>query len=403
MYCKGCGHPLGDPEVDLHDPDGLSDVAQSMGIQPENEDAHLIVRDGEKGWRYYCADLGQVTSIVEEPPNVTQAKESGEGEGGEPKTEPESSVEPDPNGVYDLPEERDPLSVLRDVITKPFIGLNDEQVDEVRDWAMDYGGQLPPDILQDVLENMSGVQKQTAALARQKYEVKLNRWIQDQSQGERGPPIGVSAQPPPTRTGRGAGGGTGPAGSSASEPGGPPDGGAPPPSPGSSDSPPPEDLVTYRRGRRTKRRNDALDTAAQEAAQQMAQEMTGEFMREFGRYFGLPAKLLEAKIEKDPDWAFEKLEQWDINIDAFLEPSDSRKQELQERHSGHEVDRDVDEALERTKQPREERLEPEREHPEPEDDMSGLFDEEEEEVETAEEEAPNGLFDDEDAIPQRSD
>lgn len=362
MYCKGCGHALGDPEEDLHDPEGLSDVAQSMGIKPENEDAHLIVRDGEKGWRYYCAELGQVTSIVEEPPNVTQAKESGEGEGGEPKTEPESSAAADPNGVYDLPEEKDPLTVLRDVITKPFIGLNDEQIAEVRDWAMDYGGQLPPDILQDVLENMSGVQKQTAALARQKYEVKLNRWIQDQSQGERGPPIGVSAQPPPARRSGGGGGSTGAAGPSAPEPQGPPDGGAPPPSTGGSEAPPTDDLVSYRRGRRTKRRNDALDTAAEEAAQQVAREVSGELVKEFGRYFGLPAKVLEAKAERDPDWFFEKLEKWDINLDAFLEPSDARKEEIREQARGPEVDRDVDDALDRVKESRDNIKNPAKSH-----------------------------------------
>lgn len=394
MYCKTCGTQLGDPEEDLHDPEGLSDVAQELDIQPENEDAHLVVKDGSRGWRYFCSELGQITSIVPEPPDGGSDKGDREGEGGEPKREKRQQPEAEPETVYDLPEEKNPMQVLADVVTKPFIGLNQEQIDEVRDWAQDYGGQLPPDILQDILENMSGVQKQTAALARQKYEVKLNKWIQEQQTDRDGPPIGVSAQPPARRRRRSRGGGT------ASGGGGSPEQPEPQPSePSGSDPIPRGDLATYRRGRRTRRRNDALDVATEEAARQIAQEASGEIAREFSRYFGIPAKILEAKAERDPDWFFEKLEQWDIDLDAFLEPSESRKRELEERRRGPAVDREADEALRRTQ----ERTEAE---PPPEGDEleRNLFDDEEEEVTEEEQpEAPEGLFDDEEIPAQRGD
>lgn len=399
MYCKGCGYALGDPEQDLHDPEGLSDVAQELGIQPENEDAHLIVRDGEKGWRYYCADKGQVTSIVPEPPGGGGDKGNREGQGGEPKSVSEQQAQAEPNEVYDVREEKDPVTILAEVVTKPFIGLNEDQVAEVRDWAEDYDGQLPPDMLEDILANMSGVQNQTAALARQKYEVKLNKWVQKQSQGDEGPPIGVTAQPPPGRRSRGGrrGGRTGGSGGSPSpEPAG---SGSPPRRGGSDENIPTGDLSTYRRGRRTRRRNDALDTAAQEAAQQVAQEMTGELVREFGRFFSLPAKVIEAKIERDPDWALEKMEQWDINLDAFLEPSEERKEEMREQARGPEVDQDVDAALEQTQGERRER------HPPPEEQEVGaeVFDEDEEETPPPERDAPEGLFDEEELPTQRGD
>lgn len=365
MYCKTCGHELRDPEEDLHDPDGLSDVAQDLGIQPENEDAHLVVKDGSRGWRYFCSELGQITSIVPDPPEKKVTKDNGEGEGPEPKEQTERKPRREPEQVYDLPEEKDPATVLAEVVTKPFIGLNEEQIAEVRDWAEDYGGQLPPDILEDVLGNMAGVQKQTAALARQKYEVKLNRWIQDQSSHDDGPPIGVSAQPPPPPRRRERGRGRSrPRDSESRER---------PDSSGPEDIPR-EHLPSYRRGRRTKRRNDALDIAAEEAARQAAQEVSGEMMREIARYFGLPGKIIEAKIERDPDWAFEVIERLDIDIFKLMEPSEARKRELEQQGAGPEVDRDADRALEETRQ-----RQPPEEHPmePPEEEVgSEIFDEE---------------------------
>lgn len=373
MYCKGCGFALGDPEEDLHDPEGLSDVAQDLGIAPENEDAHLIVRDGEKGWRYYCSELGQVTSIVGEPPG--EDKGDRKGEGAPPKEDSEPTERGRPKEIYDLPEDKSPTEVLAEVVTSPFLGLNEDQIDEVRDWAEDYNGQIPPDMLESILGNMSGVQKQAAALARQKYEVKLNKWVQEQAQGDEGPPIGVTAQPP-KRERSSRGGTRGEGGGSATEPQPPPEGRN-----GSQSDRLPDDLSRYRRVRRTRRRNNAADIAVEEAAKNIAQEMSGEMAQNFGRYFSLPAKILEAKAEKDPDWFFEKLEQWDIDIDDILEPSESRKQEMREQ-SPSSVDMEADEALEQTQsetteddffdeEPEEDQLE--------EDDM-GLF---EDEVEAA--------------------
>lgn len=381
MYCKGCGFALGDPEEDLHDPEGLSDVAQDLGIAPENEDAHLVVRDGEKGWRYYCSELGQVTSIVAEPPG--EDKGNREGEGAPPKEQAEQEERQAPKGgsggrkVYDIPEEKSPITVLADVVTSPFLGLNEDQVNEVRDWAEDYDGQLPPDMLESILANMSGVQKQAAALARQKYEVKLNKWVQEQAQGDEGPPIGVTAQPPKrgrggrSRGGRGRRGGEG-GGSSERQP----------PPGGRGGEPPddmPEDLRRYRRVRRTERRNDAADVAMETAAKEIAREIGPQFASNFGRYFSLPAKILEAKAEKDPDWFFEKLEQWDIDIDDVLEPSQSRKEDMRQQNESP-VDREADEALDRLR--------------DDEGDMEqdDFFDDEEGEMEEVEDE--DGIFDD---------
>lgn len=374
MYCKSCGHKLNDPEYDLHDPEGLSEVAQDLGIAPANEDAHLIVRDGEKGWRYYCSENGQVTSIEEEPPG----KGNREGEGPPPKEESEQPKRESPKrreGIYDLPEEKSPIQVLAEVVSSPFLGLNEDQISEVRDWAEDYNGQLPPDMLESILGNMSGVQKQAAALARQKYEVKLNKWVQERAEGDKGPPIGVTAQP---RSGqeRGSDGG-GRSSSAGSQP--------QRRSRTTTAEYPTDDLRRYRRIRRTERRNDAADIAAEEAARQIAKEMSGEFAKNFGRYFSLPAKVLEAKAEKDPDWFFEKLEQWDIDLDAFLEPSESRKQEMVEDRT-NEVDREADRALEQTRSQHMEPVPVKQEE---------LFDDEEEDIE----EESGGMFDELEASP----
>lgn len=330
-YCKACGKEIGAPENDLHDPDNLMEIVEG-GVS--NENAHLKAKDGKHGPRIYCGELGQITKVVDKPP------EEGKGEGEEPKEDSEDRPRRRESGkVYDLPEEKSPGEVLAEVVTSPFLGLNESQIQEVRDWAEDYNGQLPPDMLESVLSNMSGVQKQAAALARQKYEVKLNKWVQEQAEADEGPPIGVTAQPQPGRSR--SGGGRSGGGEQRRSPQPPPDRRS-----GSrSGELPSDNLREYRRKRRTKRRNDSLDTFAETTAEKVAQEISGQLAKDFGRYFGLPAKVLESKIEKDPDWVFEKLEQWDIDIDSILEPSEQRKQEIREQME-IEVNTEVDEAVE---------------------------------------------------------
>lgn len=383
-YCKVCGYELLNPEDDLHDPEGLSDVAKEhIGGPNEAEDAHLIVRDGEKGWRYYCNETGKTTSIIPNPPG---GEEDGEGQGDSPNEEAPQE-RPSPNRknrgrIYDIPEQKSPTEVLAEVVTRPFVGLNEDQVMEIKDWAEDYDGQLPPDMLESILGNMNGVNKQTAALARQKYEVKLNAWVQEQAQGEDGPPIGITATPP-SRSRRSA-----PQGPPRQREGSPPQESSQPPVEGSPPNNngdiPTGDLREYRRARRTRRRNDALDAAAQTAAKQAADEVAKEFAEQFGFTFRLARRVLMRKAEKDPDWFLEKAEQWDIDIlDEFLSPSQARQDEM--GRGGPQVDRDVDDALEQTLKSEE------IEHV----DEQDFFDDDKEEIVPEEEGEMDDLFDDE--------
>lgn len=245
------------------------------------------------------------------------------------------------------------MDLLKEVVTNPHYGLDDEQIQEMASWAQDYDGQLPPDTLEQILKRFKGVQKQTAELMRNRYELKLNKWVQKQQQDDSGPPIGVPRPSPPSQSGMG-----------------------PRPRPTNptpnqpnneqnqnqqeevslEDNEPEQrvggietgDLRERRRRRRVKRRNDTADIAAQQVAKEVAPEVARELTANFGQYFSLPAKIIEAKIEKDPDWAIEKAEQLDIDIFEFLEPSDRRKKELEEEsqtQSQPEVDNEIDKAL----------------------------------------------------------
>lgn len=361
VYCKACGYELTDPGDELHDPEGLSDVAKQMGGPVENPDtAHLVVRDGEKGWRYYCSENGQVTSVVSDEPT--------EGEGGEQQSEPQ----PEPNAenkgrraekgeVYDLREDKSSKDVMVDVASAPFLDLSDSQVAELEDWCDDYNGQIPPDIFGDILENFSGVQKQTAKLAKQKYEVKLNKWVKRQTSQSDGPPIGITQQPTPGGDNGGGGRRRRPQQPNASGGGNgqqtPQDdssGGQQPQDQnkrrrgGGRDVPStPQDMRERRRYRRLARRNDAMDRAvakmADEAAEDVAREMTGFI----GDARDIIYSAVKKKVEKDPDWLFEKANAWDIDImDVMMEPSEARKEEMKKDDSAPEVDQEIDSALE---------------------------------------------------------
>lgn len=315
MYCKACGNRVGDPEDDLHDPDNLMEIVEG-GVSNPN-DAHLKAADGAKGPRLYCRPTGKVTTIVKEDPNQ-------QGEGGAPNESRTRSESEDP--VYDVEEEKSQIRLLAETVSNPIYGLNDGQIDEIKEWAEIYDGRLPPDVLEKVVQNFSGVAKQTATLMREKYEAKINRWIREQSSDQGGPPIGVTSQPPRGRRGRSGRGSPRPSPETSPEEGGPET---------------PDEIRRNRRQERRmramERRQDALDEATAEAARESIQELTATIRD--GR--NLLKTILTAKAEKDPDWFFEN---FDL-LQSLGEPSEARKRELEAMEEGRQVDREVDEAL----------------------------------------------------------
>lgn len=366
VICSQCGHPLGPSEEEIAHP------------EDENppDDPHFKVQirdDGEE--RLQCIDTGRLASPAGPEDNNIGGdnlsypelfkKHHGElppgmGEGGGEVGQQSGSggrQQPTPGGIYDVKEEKDQMDLLRDVITNPRYGLNDEHIQEVQGWAVDMDGRLPPNTLEDILKNLKGVQKQTAKLIRQRYELKLNRWMRDHQSGEEGPPIGVTTGPMPAQSGSSPGNqgatptprGKQKSGNQSQEeqPSDTPDR-----QPRGRPSPSPNNLREYRRTRRTQRRQETMDIAAQRVAEQAADEIARELITDFGRYFSLPAKILEAKIEKDPDWALEKAEQFDIDIMELMEPSEKRKKEKQqqEKRDAPQVDNEVDNALQEVRE-----------------------------------------------------
>lgn len=325
-YCKTCGYELGSPETDLHDPEGLSDMAKDVLDGPnESEDAHLIVRDGKRGWRYYCDTTGQVTSIEMEPPD----KETEEGEGGSPNDESNEPKEVGP--VYEEPEQKTQKEILQEVVTNPSYGLNEGQMEEIKEWSEIYDNKLPPDQLQSVVSNFDGISKQTSVLMKRKYEAKLNKWLREQSKDNTGPPIGLPSPPPAN-----------PKGSSSKS------SNKNRPSPKEQKESHTREMVedvasnqrvdssgmgSDRRSRRVKRRNDAADVAMEKVAEEAADEVARELAKNMGMGLGLIRKVLHAKAEKDPDWFLEKKQEIEnslgINVLEIMEPSDARKEEIQ--------------------------------------------------------------------------
>lgn len=365
VICDACSQQVGPPDQSVHDP--------QKGL--ENPDAHLKVRDGDKGRRVYCSETGQITEVVTDSGDTVltatgDMPKAGGGSGGgqknrnsSPKSESrgESRGPPEPSSsgddternedqpVYEIDEDKDAMDVLLDVVTNPSYELSDTQIEEVQDWADIYDGQIPPDTLQEVLGSFSGVSKQRAKLVRQKYEAKLNKWVREKSRGDTGPPIGAIHAPNTSMRG---GGST-----------------ATGPSPSEiqrklqqkkreSESGDQEDSAGRgrRRGRgtesssgrtkRKQRRQKVADTVAEEVAQEMAREMASNV----GRGYDFMFTLLESKAKKDPEWFFEKAEAFDIDIiEDFMEPSDSLKEEIAEE-SMSQVDQQLDDAVEAVKE-----------------------------------------------------
>lgn len=360
--CTQCGHPLGPQAEEIAHP--------KDDDPPENPHFKVQIRDdGEE--RLQCVESGRLASVATPkddnigPDNLSYAELFNEFHGEMPPGMGEASEEVgqgstqgggqkrSPGGIYDIDEDVDQMKIIEDVVTNPRYGLNDDHIQEVKDWAMDMDGRLPPATLEDILKNLSGIQKQTAQLIRQRYELKLNKWMRDRSQDDGGPPIGVSMQPMPRQRGS--------SGSSRR--------GSPTPQPerksknqsqedeqrgrqdrqdrGRSD-PSPDNLREYRRTRRTKRRQDGMDIAVQTVAEEAADEIARELVGQFGGLLDIPRTVLKRKAEKDPDWFLEKAEQLDVDIMEIMEPSEQRKKEMEEerQQSGPEVDNEVDNALE---------------------------------------------------------
>lgn len=344
--CSGCGEELGDPEDEVDHPEDDSTP----------DDGHFKVQirdDGEE--RFQCKENGQLARpIPPDDPEHPANDNPPEGEG-EPKAQQEISdrQEQEVGGVYDFPEEKDQIDVLADVVTNPHYGLEEPQIREIKEWAEDYDGQMPPDTLEGIISKFEGVQKQTAGLIRKRYELKLNKWMREQSQAEEGPPIGAGARPPAAQMG------------------------TPSPSPPKNPTPspdkkkgnqsqeeemPPEPDIQdtggesrsassvreARRWNRTERRNKAMDTAMQTAAQEAADEIARELASNFGGLLSIPQTVLQRKAEKDPDWFLEKAEQLDIDVMDLMEPSEQRKKEMgdEETNDQPSVDNEVDSALE---------------------------------------------------------
>lgn len=362
--CAACGQPLGPQEQEIHHPEDDN--------PPDDPHFTVQIRDSDGAERLQCNNTGQIAAVAgpgqeevgntgksyaelfqefhgELPPGVGEPEGDGESESKQPSRESQPS-EP----IYDVQEQKSQMDLLQEVVTNPRYGLNDEHIQEVRGWASDMDGRLPPATLEDILKNLKGVQKQTASLIRQRYELKLNRWMREQSQNDRGPQIGIGASVGPRQSGSSIGSGSP----------------TPTPSPQQNEEnqspskeelkkgarrdrgrpePSADNLREYRRLSRTKRRQQFADTATQKIAEEAADEIARQVIPEMGRYLGLPAKIIEAKIEKDPDWALEVAERLDIDIIDIMEPSEQRKKEMreEEQRTSPQVDSEVDDAMER--------------------------------------------------------
>lgn len=363
MYCKACGEELGPPDQVLHDPDAVHDVTRGInenGIS-NPDDHHIRANDGPKGARLFCTVNGQVTTLTKNP--------DGGGSGDTPPNgEPSNEPQPSPNGeVYDLPEEEDSEDLVRRVVSNEVYGLSKPQIQEVADWVSIYDGSIPPGDLEEVLQNLKGISNKKAALMRKKYEALLNKHIRNQSSDDRGPSIGALGQgmqmgqggggrpqprrarrPSPPQRGGGAEGG----------------GGEKDPSQNRQERQGGSSGASSRRERRVERRNEMMDKTAKEIADQAAPIVAQEMTQNMGRLFSIPVKIIEAKAERDPDWFIEKMDELGLEMDDFLEPSETKKERMESGGGGGrgpstQADAEIDNALDQMGQAPEPEPEPE--------------------------------------------
>ena len=339
MVCKSCGGVLGHPEDELHDPEGEHPMSQKLGISPDNPDAHIVVSNGPgDSKRLRCSKTGQATKVMSKG---EYQKEVGEGS---PSGDSQLRDQPrDPRtggGIYEDSPDKDAMDILREVITNEAYELTEGQIAEVEDWGEIFDGQIAPEKLEAVLSNLSGVSNQKAKLIRDKYEAKISRWMREMSEGNQGPAIG---------------GIQGQSISTSSESAGPTQEQIQRASEiarkrreqqqEKKEPQTPHRQRMSRRERRTMRRQDALDSAIDRAAMEMA----GNFAQDFGTFFSdareIMTTALKKKAESDPEWFFEKMEKWDMDLFDEVMSASEKKQEQQRIQRDAEVDDALEELM----------------------------------------------------------
>lgn len=337
-YCSACGERLSDtPDESLWEPD---EDAPDNAEEALEAGFHMQVIKSEKGTRFQCLKNGTFAKPAKNPPGEEEEEEGGPSGGNPQQEQSQSKPQPQqqqPQGqpqpqqqekVFDLPDDKSALDLLKEVVSNPAYELSESQVNEAIDWGEMYDGQIPADVLEQLLANMSGVSNQQASLMRQKYEIMLNKWVREQTKDSGGPPIGgVNPMPnvpsggPPNVQASPSKGGPQPQQQEQPEP--------------SRERPPQDDgpveeraeemaeMRDERRKRRFKRRQDAID----EAAATMAQSMAQDFGKAYTDFRDILTTVLKRKAERDPDWFLEKADQFGMDlINELGEPSDAKKE-----------------------------------------------------------------------------
>lgn len=336
IVCVACGEPLGSPEDEI------------------GEDGHFTLVEGrpDNDPRVRCGNTGQIRhpESVGVPKTEYQRGSGGDGEEVEPEnSQPQTQQQerqppPQHDKGLDLDEEIEPLDLLHDVLANPLYELSEPQIGEVESWAEEFDeGMIPPDSLEQILGLMDGVSQQKAQLMRQKYELKLQRWMRKRSEDGGGPPIGMLGR----RSGRSpspidiTGGGSG----------------TPSPSRTSGGmqrsqqqnieerEQDPERVIDRRKDKARDRVDEFLDSFAENVGNDV-----GTFYTDAKQ---IVKTALLKKAEDDPDWVLEKLEHlggFEI-VQEIMAPSDAKRAEQQQqRQSQPEVDREIDNAVNRVAQ-----------------------------------------------------
>lgn len=342
MWCSSCGEELPtDVDEAVHDPEGEW-LADKIGVDPEpvgDQNSHVQIIYRDTGPIPQCQKKKEFTKVTPHPPG-----EEGEG-GGEPKKQNEGGgngggggnarSRPQKSGVYEEKPDKSPMKILGDVVGNPAYELSQEQIQEIKSWGEVYDGQIPPDQLEEILGSLSGVSKQRANLIRKKYEAMLNKWIRKESNSSTGPSLGAASGPmPSSRT-------TGPQQR---------------PQQPTPNRQPAQGQQTARQQEQERRQNKSRSEKREEMVDEAADKFAKEFAKNAADGAGLFIKdireigrtLFKKKAEQDPDWFFEKMEKWDMDLfDEFMAMSDAKKEE--EQAPSMETEMEVDQALESVK------------------------------------------------------
>jgi len=171
--CSACGEPLGDP---------ADEIPESVEEEPQDGE-HFNIQERKDGeLRAQCRTNGQLASVIAGSKKINPisgdvtgtVEGEGEGEAQEPTPEPETqqTEKPTPSPqqsspVYDLPDDQSQEDVLMSVVSNDHYGLNQEQIQELHSWSQDFDGQMPPDMVQEVIGLMKW-DKQTNGTAHQR-------------------------------------------------------------------------------------------------------------------------------------------------------------------------------------------------------------------------------------------